>query len=90
MKNFLGINWKIRFKSKVFWLALIPLVLVLIQQVGGVFGFEFIFDDLNNKLQALVQTIFLILGLLGIVSDNTTEGFTDTQDVKEQDNLYKE
>ena len=27
------INWKIRFKNKAFWLGLVPLILLLIQQV---------------------------------------------------------
>ncbi|MCM8875891.1 phage holin, partial [Listeria monocytogenes] len=27
------INWKVRMKSKVFWVSVIPLILVLVQQV---------------------------------------------------------
>ena len=34
------INWKVRFLNKYFWLALIPAVLLLVQAVAKVFGFE--------------------------------------------------
>ena len=33
------INWKVRIKNKMFWLALIPAVLLLVQTVCSVFGF---------------------------------------------------
>lgn len=32
------INWKVRIKNKNFWLAIIPAVLLLITQVGAIFG----------------------------------------------------
>ncbi|HDU7181304.1 TPA: phage holin, partial [Listeria monocytogenes] len=32
------INWKVRMKSKVFWVSVIPLILVLAQQLLGWFG----------------------------------------------------
>lgn len=87
MKNFLGINWKIRFKSKTFWTTMIPLVLLFIQQVADLFGFTFVFDELNNKLQALLATVFLFLAGLGIVSENTTPGVTDDFKTKQKDEL---
>ena len=34
----MSINWRVRIKNKAFWVALIPAVLLLIQQVCGVFG----------------------------------------------------
>ena len=33
------INWKVRFKNKTFWLAMIPAIIVLLTQVSEMFGF---------------------------------------------------
>ena len=47
------INWKVRIKNKVFWIALIPAVLILIQTGCRVFGVELDFGDLQDNLIAL-------------------------------------
>lgn len=73
------INWKVRFKNKVFWTSLIPLILLLIQQVGGIFGFNIDLSDLGDTLLAIIGTVFAILGLLGVVADPTTKGIGDSE-----------
>lgn len=75
MKN---INWLVRIKNKQFWLALIPAVLLLIQVVAAVFGYSFDFGDLGNKLMAVVNAVFAVLTILGIVTDPTTKGVSDS------------
>lgn len=72
------INWKVRIKNKAFWLAMIPAVLLLIQQIGAIFGFNFDFGELGNQLKEVVNTAFFILALLGIVTDPTTSGVSDS------------
>lgn len=72
------INWKVRIKNKNFWIALIPAVLLLIQVVAKVFGFEIDLGDLGNNLLAVVNAVFVVLSILGIVTDPTTEGITDS------------
>jgi phi LC3 family holin len=74
-----NINWKVRFKNKVFWVALIPLLLLLITQAAGIFGFELDLSILGDKLVALVETVFMILALVGVVADVTTPGVQDSQ-----------
>ena len=32
------INWLVRFKNKVFWVTLIPMVFLLVQQICAMFG----------------------------------------------------
>ena len=73
------INWKARIKNKNFWLALIPATLLLIQTVGAVFGYTWDFGDLGNKLKAVVNALFLVLTILGIANDPTTEGWSDSK-----------
>lgn len=72
------INWKVRIKNKAFWLAVIPAVLLLIQQVCVIFGFTLDLGELGNQLKEVVNTVFFILALLGIVTDPTTEGIGDS------------
>ncbi len=75
MKN---INWLVRIKNKQFWLTLIPAVLLLIQVVAAVFGYTLDFGDLGNKLLAVVNALFAVLTILGIVTDPTTKGVSDS------------
>ena len=73
------INWQVRIKNKSFWLSLIPAVLLLIQVVAAVFGFELDLGDLGNKLLDVVNAVFAVLAILGIVTDPTTAGVGDSQ-----------
>ena len=73
------INWKVRIKNKVFWIALIPAVLLLVQTGCSVFGVELDFGTLQDKLLAVVNALFAVLVILGIVADPTTEGLGDSK-----------
>lgn len=72
------INWKVRIKNKNFWLAIIPAILLLIQVVAAVFGVTIDFGALSEKLIAVVNAAFVVLAILGIVVDPTTEGIGDS------------
>lgn len=72
------INWKVRIKNKNFWIALIPALLLLIQVVASVFGFTLDLGELGNKLLAVVNAAFAVLSILGIVTDPTTKGISDS------------
>ena len=72
------INWKVRIKSKAFWLAIIPAVLLLVQTVAAVFGYTLDFDALQGHLLDVVNAAFLVLAILGIVVDPTTAGISDS------------
>lgn len=73
------INWKVRVKNRNFWLALIPAVLLLVQAVAAVFGVSIDLGDLGDKLVAVVNAAFVVLAILGIVTDPTTSGISDSQ-----------
>ena len=73
------INWTVRIKNKSFWLAIIPAVLLLIQVVGAVFGFELDLSELGTKLLAVVNALFSVLVILGVVVDPTTSGLSDSE-----------
>lgn len=65
----MNINWTVRLKNKTFWLALIPAVLLLVQVVAAVFGFQIDLGDLGNKLLEVVNALFAVLAILGIVGE---------------------
>lgn len=74
----MGINWKVRIKNKAFWLTMIPAVLLLVQQIAGLFGLSMDLSNIQNKLVAIIGTVFSILAILGIIVDPTTNGLTDS------------
>ena len=75
----MGINWKVRLKSKTFWLSIVPAVLLLVQVVAAVFGFELDLGGLGNRILAVVNALFAVLAILGVVTDPTTEGVGDSE-----------
>ena len=74
----MNINWLVRFKNKAFWVSFIPAILLLIQVVAAVFGYTLDLGDLGNKLLSVVNALFSVLALLGIVTDPTTAGVSDS------------
>ena len=72
------INWTVRLKNKTFWLALIPALLLLAQVVAAVFGYELHIDALGDKLTAVINALFAVLAILGVVTDPTTAGVSDS------------
>ena len=73
------INWKIRLMNKQFWLSLIPALALTAQAVAAVFGWEIDLTTAVGKLLTVVNTVFALLVVLGIVVDPTTEGVGDSE-----------
>lgn len=73
------INWKVRVKNKAFWAALIPAVILVVQLVAGLFGWGIDLTDISGKLVAIVDAVFAVLTILGIVQDPTTKGIKDSE-----------
>ena len=73
-----NINWIVRIKNRNFWLTIIPALLLLVQVVAALFGFTLDLGDLGNKLIDVVNALFVVLAILGVVTDPTTEGVADS------------
>ena len=73
------INWKVRIKNKSFWLALIPAVLLLVQVVAAPFGYKWDFVVLNQQMADIINALFAVLAILGVVTDPTTAGISDSK-----------
>ena len=72
------INWQVRIRNKNFWLTFIPAVIILIQVVVAVFGFDIDLGEIGNRLIDVVNAVFVVLAILGIVTDPTTAGIGDS------------
>jgi len=72
------INWKVRIKNKAFWLAVIPALALVAQAIASVFGYTIDLGTIVGKLQAVVNAVFALLVILGIVVDPTTSGVADS------------
>lgn len=73
------INWKVRVKNKAFWVALIPAIILVVQLVAGLFGWSIDLTNISGKLVAIVDAVFAVLTILGIVQDPTTKGIKDSE-----------
>ena len=62
------IDLKARLKNKYFWVSLLSLLVILLEQLGIQLPFD---------INAIGGTLLSIGVLLGIIVDNGTEGFSD-------------
>lgn len=72
------INLLVRLKNKAFWLALIPALLLVVQTVASLFGYQWDFVVLNQQIAAIINAVFAVLAILGVVVDPTTAGLSDS------------
>ena len=72
------INWKVRIRNRQFWLSVIPVAALVAQAVAAVFGYKLDLETLVGKLLAVVNAVFALLVILGVVVDPTTEGVRDS------------
>ena len=73
------INWIVRLKNKAFWVSIVPAVLLLAQQVCGIFGVKLEIAGLSAQLLAIIGTLFAILSLIGVVNDPTVATLSDSK-----------
>ena len=72
------LNFKVRLKNKLFWTTMIPAGILLVTQVCKLFGLNLDLRGISSSLLDIVSTVFIILTILGIVNDPTTNGISDS------------
>ncbi|WP_105209570.1 phage holin [Streptococcus suis] len=65
------INWGVRLRNSTFWWTLVPLGVLLMQQLG--------FNWVPENWEAIFGTVMSILTVVGIINDPTTAGVADSQ-----------
>ena len=84
------INWKVRIKNKAFWVAIIPALALVAQAVAALFGYTLDLSTLTGKVLAVVDAVFAVLVILGIVTDPTTAGVGDSERAKGYEEPWKD
>ena len=74
----MGVNWKVRIRNKTFWLTLVPAVALFSQAVAACFDVQIDLGEQTDKIMAVVNTLFVVLGTIGLVNDPTTAGLNDS------------
>ena len=82
------INWKVRIRNKQFWLAVVPAIALVAQAVAAVFGYSIDLSTLVGKIQGVINAVFALLVILGVVVDPTTEGIRDSERAMEYTDPY--
>jgi phi LC3 family holin len=72
------INWKVRLKNKYFWITLISALALFGQNIAEMFGISLDFVGIGEQMSSIIEAVFMILALVGIVNDPTTSGITDS------------
>lgn len=65
------INWRVRLRNKTFWLTLVPLLVLLTQQLG--------LNWVPENWESIFTTVMTILTVVGIINDPTTAGIKDSE-----------
>ena len=84
------INWLVRIRNKQFWVSVIPALALVIQAVAAVFGWTLDFTRITGRLIAVVDAVFALLVILGIVVDPTTAGVSDSRRALSYEEPYKD
>ena len=71
------INWKVRLRNKTFWLTLVPLLVLLTQQLG--------LNWVPENWESIFNTVMEILIVVGIINDPTTSGLSDSEQAMNYD-----
>lgn len=74
----MNINWKIRLLNKTFWLTAVPAVLLVIQTIAALFGFKLDLGDVGNKILDVINAVFALMTIVGVVADPTTPSMSDS------------
>lgn len=72
----MNINWKVRFKNKVFLASMLALVISFAYDAMALLGYAPSVDE--SSVMALVDTVLKVLAAVGILVDPTTAGLSDS------------
>lgn len=78
------INWGVRFKNKAWVIAFISQLMIVAQIVLeglnmlGWTNFS-LTEEMKSEILVLINGIFMMLSMLGVIQDPTTKGFRDSR-----------
>ena len=69
------IDFKARLSNKAWWIGIISLVVLLLQQIG----LANIADYIPKNYADIINTVFSLLAMLGVTVDTSTDGLSDNK-----------
>jgi phi LC3 family holin len=78
------INWKVRFKNRNWVIAFIAQLMIVAQMLLGglnalgITDFQ-LTDAIQQTILTLVNAVFILLSMLGLIQDPTTKGYGDSE-----------
>lgn len=76
------INWRVRINNKAFWMLAIPALALVVKAVANLLGFTLDLDPIVDKILMVVEAVFALLAIIGVVNDPTTAGLGDSARAK--------
>jgi phi LC3 family holin len=81
------INWKVRFKNKSWVMAFVAQLMIVAQMLLGglntlgITDFQ-LTDAIQESILTFINTVFVLLSMMGIIQDPTTKGMGDSERAK--------
>lgn len=70
------VNWKVRFKNKVWLTSFFAAILTFVYTMLGMFD---IYPEITqNDIGEIVNSVLMFLSLIGVITDPTTTGLSDS------------
>lgn len=73
------INWKVRLRSKEFWVGVVGALGTAAMAICGALGVTFDAAPWVSALTSVITGVFGVLALVGVVNDPTVEGLGDSR-----------
>lgn len=71
-----SINWKIRFKKKSFWVAIVSAVVLFINNITQAIGIDY--TGQLEQFSSGINGLLAVLVTFGVINDPTTKGMKDS------------
>ena len=81
-------NWKVRFKNKVWLTSFISLIVTFTYTLLGLFGV--VPSVSQNTVMQVVNQFLLLLSMVGVIVDPTTDGISDSDRAMTYDEPWKD
>ena len=82
------INWKVRFKNRVWLGSFLSLIIGFVYSLLGLFD---VFPEVTeNAVMQLINQILTFLGLIGVLVDPTTAGLGDSKRALSYEEPYQD
>lgn len=82
------VNWILRLKNKATLTSLVAIIIAAVYQIFGIFGYVPVVDQ--EWVVRFVGLIITGLAALGIITDPTTDGVSDSNQAMDYTRPYKE